>query len=541
MCGLLALLALLSAGCGRTMRWEYSMPSTFDGSMMVARVRAGSCEGTTVLFEREFIDGESAGDGPVLSPGDYAVEIAVRGTDCDIVARGCEEVTLPGADVIHVTITAITPVDACSPDRCMDGVCEMLDGGIDASMIDVDAGTSDVPPSDTPAPDVGVGDECTIAADCPCGPDVCTGGRCIPSRPATVLEAGDEHVCAIAGGRLFCWGRSGVGQVGVAWNTVTRIPTRIGPASDWTDVSSLGDHTCGIQGGGVRCWGSNYTRQCGVDIATYPNVLNGPVAVALPIAPARVAVGSLHSFALDATGMLAGWGRNSQAQVGGEANITNPLPQTVLLDTWLDVSAGEFFSCSIDSSHALWCRGASFSGSLGNDGRCSDCGPVQVVDPNGAMPGPEWARVELGLRHACAWDTAGVLYCWGRADGASVGALGVGEPPPSMVPTPSLLSGYTVAAASLSNHTCIVETSGALWCFGPNGSGQLGVGDQATRFEPARVEGSGWTDVTTGGSFTCGLRGSGAVFCWGTVLGQTDLELEDGEEIETTPVRICIP
>lgn len=539
----LALGLLAIGGCGRTIRWEYSMPSSLDGSAMVARVRAGSCAGTDVIFERGFVDGMSSGDGPVLGAGTYGVEIEVLGTACDIVARGCEEVTLPDAEVVHVIITAITPVAACSPDRCMDGVCEMADAGIDAGELDAgtdDVGTSDVPPSDTPAPDVGVGDECTSATDCPCGGDVCTGGRCVPVRPATVVEAGYEHVCAVAGGRLFCWGSSGVGEVGVAWNTVAPRPTRIGAASDWTTISTFGDHTCGIQGGGVRCWGSNYTGQCGIDPAMSENILNGPVPVALPITPARIAVGALHSFALDAAGTLVGWGRNSQAQVGGSADTTDPLPPTALPETWLDVSGGEFFSCSVDASHQLWCRGANFSGSLGIGGRCSDCGPELVVDPTPGVAGPEWAHAELGRRHACAWDTAGALYCWGRGDGASLGALGVGEPAPSMVSAPSRVPDLTVAAASLGLHTCVVETTGALWCFGPNESGQLGVGDLDTRFDPARVEGSGWTDVTTGSDFTCALRSTGAVFCWGDgdaeVLGQ-----DDGETDHTTPVRVCIP
>jgi len=419
----------------------------------------------------------------------------------------------------------------------------MTDAGIDAAMLDVgefDAGMSDVPSADTPPPDVGAGDECTVATECPCTGDTCAGGRCVPVRPATVVEAGSNHVCAIAGGRLFCWGSSGVGQVGVAWNTIAPLPTRIGAASDWTDVSSFGDHTCGIQGGIVRCWGSNYTGQCGIDPATADNLISGPVAIAVPITPTRIAVGALHSFALDASGTLAGWGRNSQAQVGGTANITSPLPPTTLPETWLDVSGGEFFSCSVDSTHQLWCRGASFSGSLGNGGRCSDCGPELVVDPTPGVAGPEWAHAELGRRHACAWDTAGALYCWGRGDGPSLGALGAGEPAPSMVSAPARVPGLTVAAASLGLHTCVVETSGALWCFGPNEAGQLGVGDLDTRFDPARVVGSGWTDVTTGSDFTCALRGTGTVFCWGDgdaqVLGQ-----DDGALDHTTPVRVCMP
>ncbi len=533
----------LVAGCGRAMRWEYSMPSSFDGSAMVARVRVGSCAGTEVRYERAFTDGESAGDGPVLPEGTYGVEIEVLGTDCDVVARGCEEVTLPGGDVVHVAITPITPVAACSPDRCMDGVCVTPDAGTDAGMDAAgadDVGVTDDVPNDGPPPDVGVGDECSDSTECPCAGDTCEAGRCVPLRPASIVEAGYEHVCAIAGGRLFCWGSSGVGEVGIAWNTVAPLPTRIGAASDWTDVSSFGDHTCGIQGGAVRCWGSNYTGQCGIDPGTSENVLNGPVAIAVPITPSRIAVGSLHSFALDAAGALAGWGRNSQAQVGGSANTMSPLPPTTLPETWLDVSGGEFFSCSVDTDHRLWCRGANFDGSLGTGGGCTDCGPREVLDPTPGLAGPEWAHAELGRRHACAWDTAGALYCWGRGNGASLGALGAGEPAPASVSAPTRVPGLTVARASLGLHTCVVETTGALWCFGPNESGQLGVGDLDTRFDPARVAGSEWTDVTTGSDFTCGLRASGAIFCWGDgdaeVLGQ-----DDGQMDHSTPARVCVP
>jgi alpha-tubulin suppressor-like RCC1 family protein len=66
-----------------------------------------------------------------------------------------------------------------------------------------------------------------------------------------------------------------------------------------------------------------------------------------------------------------------------------------------------------------------------------------------------------------------------------------------------------------------------LYCWGANGSGRLGLGDEADRSRPVRVVGDvQWTSVAAGSGHSCGLDEAGTVYCWGDnrrgQLGQGD-------------------
>lgn len=68
-------------------------------------------------------------------------------------------------------------------------------------------------------------------------------------------------------------------------------------------------------------------------------------------------------------------------------------------------------------------------------------------------------------------------------------------------------------------HTCAVTDSGAVRCWGHNGSGALGDGTTTPSPVPVPVLGLGHgstASVDTGGSFSCALRINGSVRCWGS-------------------------
>ncbi|HEY8429652.1 MAG TPA: hypothetical protein VIL20_14810, partial [Sandaracinaceae bacterium] len=65
-------------------------------------------------------------------------------------------------------------------------------------------------------------------------------------------------------------------------------------------------------------------------------------------------------------------------------------------------------------------------------------------------------------------------------------------------------------------HTCMLDTTGAVWCTGANDRGQLGDGTLSDRDTPVRVEGlpgRAW-QLACGGEHTCAVVG-GNVYCWG--------------------------
>lgn len=102
---------------------------------------------------------------------------------------------------------------------------------------------------------------------------------------------------------------------------------------------------------------------------------------------------------------------------------------------------------------------------------------------------------------------------------------------------PGLANIQTVAAGK--NHTCALDGSGAVWCWGLDEAGQIGVGGAQSRcpigfgglnapcaLDPVlSLTGGPYTDLAAGLFHTCGLLESGGVECWGDdAIGQLGLD-----------------
>ena len=100
----------------------------------------------------------------------------------------------------------------------------------------------------------------------------------------------------------------------------------------------------------------------------------------------------------------------------------------------------------------------------------------------------------------------------------------------------------TFAAVTASGlHTCgLTIVTGAAYCWGANGSGQLGDGTNTTnRLTPVLVQapaGVSFAAVTPGAVHTCGVTAAGTAYCWGrNVEGQ----LGDGTTTDRLiPMRV---
>ena len=81
----------------------------------------------------------------------------------------------------------------------------------------------------------------------------------------------------------------------------------------------------------------------------------------------------------------------------------------------------------------------------------------------------------------------------------------------------SLVSpGYTSISASLGYHTCASDTSGRVYCWGLNDTGQLGDGSNSNRSVPVQVSSlTNVSRVVTGGQHSCALLNDQTVRCWG--------------------------
>jgi alpha-tubulin suppressor-like RCC1 family protein len=122
-----------------------------------------------------------------------------------------------------------------------------------------------------------------------------------------------------------------------------------------------------------------------------------------------------------------------------------------------------------------------------------------------------------GEAHACR-IADGTLSCWGANNFGQIGADdNTAHTTPIEVPQQDGKPWTSVAAGR--RHTCGLREPGALYCWGDNSFGQLGVGNTIGTSSRPRASSERWEDfiqLRCGGDNCCALRRGGALFCWGT-------------------------
>src|SRR5439155_18620132 len=125
-----------------------------------------------------------------------------------------------------------------------------------------------------------------------------------------------------------------------------------------------------------------------------------------------------------------------------------------------------------------------------------------------------------GWGHSLALESDGSLWAWGHND---AGQLGIGTTSPDPDWTPTRVSGLSnVMAMDAGNLHSVARTSdGAVWVWGDNTYGQLGLGsaDSTPHPTPTKLAAPGTaTAIDAGGYHTLVLQADGSVWSWGDNL-----------------------
>ncbi len=112
-------------------------------------------------------------------------------------------------------------------------------------------------------------------------------------------------------------------------------------------------------------------------------------------------------------------------------------------------------------------------------------------------------------------QASGVTWSRGVSSRRAAGFLGVGESSGQLTTGQPLGLANMTSVHTAGSHTCGVDTSGDVWCWGANAHHQLGDGTTDFADEPQRVPGlapaqGGWT----GTQHTCAVV-DGRLYCWG--------------------------
>ncbi|MEO1481371.1 MAG: hypothetical protein AAFU77_04645 [Myxococcota bacterium] len=183
--------------------------------------------------------------------------------------------------------------------------------------------------------------------------------------------------------------------------------------------------------------------------------------------------------------------------------------------------------CGLGSDETLACWGNGLA--LSRFERQTTLTPLTVESELGAT-GFRDVEIEFSARSTdddgtlCAQQRGTSSLCWGQGPHGAGDDFSLGQP----TPTPVAWSRMALSPS----HRCAIDEASALWCWGSNTSGAVGVTTPLTFVLPQRVGGaSDWEDVQVGEGFSCGIRREGSrrtVWCWGEdsagVLGNGDAE-----------------
>jgi alpha-tubulin suppressor-like RCC1 family protein len=273
-------------------------------------------------------------------------------------------------------------------------------------------------------------------------------------------------------------------------------------------VTDWGAACVRLTSGRVQCWGRNDQGGLGLGDNNNRGDQANEIGAALPYVDlgtgrtAKQLVGSLHSessfCAIRDDDKLVCWGWNGNSQLGNGTNVNVGYTTPTMGDGLVAVNVGA---------------------------------------------GRTVKKAALGLQHACAILDDDTLKCWGNNTWGNLGygdtahrqlAATLGDALPAI----DLGAGRKAKQVVLGNlHTCALLDDDKVKCWGHNGQGQLGYGDNVQRGDNANEMGDNLAVVslglgrtakaiTAGERFTCALLDNDTVKCWGSSnngqLGQND-------------------
>lgn len=302
-------------------------------------------------------------------------------------------------------------------------------------------------------------------------------------------------------GELFAFGSNRFGELASTVDNGSEVanptPLQVSLPGSETPIVQLaagdGASLAVTRDGSLYSFGENLYGELGRTLGSGSEAANPtPARVTLPGAASServvaVAAGGAHSLALTSTGQLYTFGRNFYGQLGSTtgngSDMPNPTPAPLVLPgasgPVSEIAAGEDHSLAVTSTGQLFAFGSNRFGQLGNltgsGTELANATPLRVSLPGASGP---VVQVAAGFAHSLALTSTGQLYAFGSNEFGQLGSAsnsGTTNPTP---PTRVVLPGATgpvsqIAAGAF--HSLALTSTGQLYAFGQNSSGQLGT------------------------------------------------------------------
>nr|XP_015200080.1 PREDICTED: probable E3 ubiquitin-protein ligase HERC6 [Lepisosteus oculatus] len=293
---------------------------------------------------------------------------------------------------------------------------------------------------------------------------------------------------------MYCWGEGTSGQLGLDLqenDSLVLQPAEVHPLLRHVSLVACGEqHTLFLnEEGKVLSSGRNSKGQLGrqsIPDQKTPARVQGLTGVV------SVACGQEHSLALCQSGQVYSWGRGSEGQLGTgafEAKVTKPRKIQALLTTQIpviQVACGNFHSLALSKGGAVFSWGQNSLGQLGlGKGTPSQPVPTQVL----SLSGVPVSQIAAGGAHSFALSLSGAVYCWGANNAGQLGINRVDEKGRFSPCAVTAVKSLGVSCISCGEaHTAALTKDGSVYTFGDGRFGQLGHNSTANELKPRKVE-----------------------------------------------------
>ncbi|KAF0220575.1 MAG: regulator of chromosome condensation [Geobacteraceae bacterium] len=332
------------------------------------------------------------------------------------------------------------------------------------------------------------------------------------------VKAGENHTVMLrANGAIWTCGDNFLGQLGDGTTTARDVPTRLGTATDWVDISAGLYHTMALKAdGSLWAWGDNTYGQLGIGTADLVQLT--PVQVGTDKNWKSVSAGDYHTVAMKTDGTLWAWGDSADGTLGtGEtySGIIVPTPTQIGAETnWVAAATGNDHTMAVKADGTLWGWGSNQVGQLGDETNLEGRAPIKI----GADT--DWAAVTNRGSQTVARKKNGTLFTWGlNADGQ----LGDGTSINKDLPTKVNDDANWTAISSGKNHSVALKDDGTLLAWGDNEDGQCGDGKVELKIATPKPIGTtkDFVALDAGELHTVVMKKNGTIWAMGdNTLGQ---------------------
>lgn len=348
-----------------------------------------------------------------------------------------------------------------------------------------------------------------------------TGG---PVRWKKVVSSGTSTIALDINGNLWGWGDNAFGQLGDGSVTSRSSPVLVAGNRIWRDVHMHGRGDNSVQAisddGNLYVWGDNTNAGCCTAVAI-GGALSSPTLVSAFPGKGKeikssndvITAGYFWSI-LTGAGTVYSWGSNAFGQLGDNSTVSKSTPTLALGGfSFSQIALNARAVIATTESGQLYAWGNNTNGELA----LGDV--VSRSTPTISISSLKFEKIASSYVSFFGIVRGGDAYAWGANTG---GGLGVGDNNSRSSPVLVLGSlkfskifGKPSIGVTQNNSSFGVTLSGALYAWGNNEKGQLGLGDNTPRSSPVLVSGISATEVfvSQNNNYVASLAGS--IYSWG--------------------------